>query len=153
MAENQSPVDAVVDAVIAALKADATVVGLTAASPVDGTAGVYEEAAPEEAGYDYMVVNQAGAVPANTCGRGWGWAVLVYVRATCRTRAAAKSLASRAIALLDYPATPLVAGGYETVLSETVSDGPGYPEPERGDTIHHHPVAIRVTVHGLAGSS
>lgn len=146
MAANQSAVGPVLSAVIAVLRADPTLIGLLAISPVDRGAGVYEELAPEKAGYPYLVVNQAGAVPANTIGRGWGAAVLIYCRATARKRDVTKAIASRVIALLDTPTTALTVAGYPSVMSELVSDGPGYPEDLDADPVHHYPVAIRVTV-------
>jgi hypothetical protein len=150
MVANASPIEPVVAAVIALARADATLIGLCPETiGSTGEAAVYEELAPERAGYPYLVVTDAGAVPNNTIGRGWGWDVLVYFRATARKRATAKSVGSRVIALFDAPETALVVAGWDTALSEIVTDGPGYPEALDGDTVHHYPVAVRVTVHGL----
>lgn len=152
MPANRLATPAVVAAVIAALKADATVIARLSTAPGGGSPpepAVYERLAPQGAPYDYLVVSDGGETPANTMGRGWGAAVLVYLRATSRSPATAKAIASAAVGLFDAPTTKLSVAGYTAALSEFVSGGPAYDEEVRGEVIHHHPAVVRVTVHGL----
>jgi hypothetical protein len=143
---NQLAAEPVLAAVLARLRADATLGALVEDSPGGGT-GVYEEIALTGAPLDYLVVGGASETPANTCGHGWGAAVVLVLRAVARTPAAARAIVSRAIALLDDPDVALVVDGYPDVTSELVSAGPTYPEGQRGETIHHAPATVRVTVH------
>jgi hypothetical protein len=136
----------VLAAVLARLRADSTLADLVTDSPGGGT-GVYEEVGLPGAPLDYLVVGGASETPANTCGHGWGAAVLLVLRAVARTPAAARAIVSRAVALLDDPAVALVVDGYPSVTSELVSAGPTYAEGQRGETIHHAPATVRVTVH------
>jgi hypothetical protein len=154
MGANQLAAPAVVASVITLLKADPTLAALLSVSPVDGGAAVYEGVAPQGAPYDYLIVADGGEVPANALRRGWGAAVLVYLRGVSRQMATAKAIVSRAVALLDYPETPFTVTGYVSAVGELVSGGPGYPEEVRGELIHHHPAVVRATVQGIedAGS-
>lgn len=141
---------AVVAAVLETLRADVVLAALVSDAPGGGPA-IYEELAPESAPWDYLVVTAPSETPANTLGRGFGAAVLVYLRAVSRKARTAQAIASRAVALLDAPDTALAVSAYGSpaarAASELVSAGPGYPEEIRGEAIHHYPAVVRVTVH------
>lgn len=156
MTANRLATDAVIAAVIAALRADGTLAALLSVQPGGGSPAVpavYDGLAPQAAPYDYLVVTDGGETPANTLGRGWGAASLVYLRATSRRAATARALASRAVAVLDAPETALAVAGYASAVSELVTGGPAYDEEVRGEVIWHHPAAVRVTVHGIVEGS
>lgn len=153
---NRLATPAVVEAVIAALQADAALAALLSVTPGGGSPtvpAVYEGLAPQGAPYDYLTVTDGGETPANTQGRGWGAAVLIYLRATSRSATTARAIVSRAVAILDAPDTALTVDGYTSVVSELVSGGPGFTEEVRGEVIRHAPAVIRVTVHDLNDGS
>lgn len=147
MTANQLAAPLVGPAVLALLRADATLAGLLSVSPVDGGSAVYESLAPQGAAWEYVVIDPPAEMPANTLGRGWGASVVVALRAVSRRAATAQAIMSRIVALLDVPTTPLVVTGYPSVLCEFSEGGPGYREEVKGEIVHHYPALIRVTVH------
>lgn len=143
---------AVVAALGDLLRQDATLAAWLATSPEDGRPGVYQDVAPQQAGFDYLVVLSASETPWHTFGAGdarkWGAEVLVYLRAVCRSGAGAVTVASRVVAILEDPALVWSVPGYDTAVVALESAGPGYTEEVRGALVYHHPVVFRVTVHG-----
>jgi hypothetical protein len=143
------PLAAVQQAIYQRLAGDSALVAALAASPSHG-AGIYDEP-PAGARCPYLQLEGFLATPRATYGRGvTGGAEVsgqVKVVSTYPGDREAEVLADQVMALLNYPAAPLLVTDWPDCETWVESVGPLYTELVGSVVVRHLPIIVRVQVY------